>query len=155
MLTEILMTTDELFQTSDNNSNDVDVSNDVDNVVDVINEYFYRCYLYFKKDSDTVKIHEIANNKHSLFEIAWYCHTRNRNTDTTDSFNNFIELLNYAKLHDKDSLSCSELSQLLQYDYVKEYIEETQYDSIIQYRPGASIHVQNPSVISVLFMLNA
>ena len=138
MLTEILMTID-------------------DNVIvdDVVNEYFYRCYLYFQKDNDMVKIHEIANSKHNMFEIAWYCHTRNRNTDTTNLFNNFIELLNYAKVHNKDSLSRSELSNLLQYDYVKDYIEETQYDSIIQYRPGASIHVQNPSVISVLFMLNA
>ena len=150
MLTEILSTTDVSFV------------NSVDKyaVIDVVNEYFHRCYLYFQKDSDMIKIHEIANSKHNMFEIAWYCHTKychtkNRDDSSSRSFNNFIELLNYAKTHNKDTFSHSELSQLLQYDYVKDYIEETRYESILQYRSGASVHVQNPSVISVLFMLNA
>lgn len=144
MLTELLKTNVDL---SDNNTDNIN-----DNVV---NEYFYRCYLYFQKDSDMVKIHEIANSKHNMFEIAWYCHTKNHHVSQTEIFETFIEMLNYPKLHNKNTFSHDELSRLLKYDYVDNYISETQYDSILQYRPGVSVHIQNPSVISVLFMLNA
>ena len=145
----------ELLTVSNNCNNENNDSNDCIN--ELVNEYFYRCYLYFKKDSDMVKIHEIANSKHNMFEIAWYCHTKNHHhrVNQTDFHEKFIEMLNYSKLHNKNTFSHDELSQLAKYECVNDYIRETQYDSILQYRPGASVHMQNPSVISVLFMLNA